>query len=365
MSSRLFEPLTLPSGAVLKNRVALAPLTNQQSHDDGTLSRDEERWLLRRARGGFGLVETCAARVSPEGQAFDRQLGIFDDAQLPRLAELAAGIRATGALGVVQLHHGGVRAPSRLTGEQPWSASAFSEEREGFEPPRAASEELIEATIERFGAAAERAAKAGFGGVELHGAHGYVLSQFLSRTMNQRSDRWGGSLENRARFLLEALRASRKRTPRGFTIGVRLSPENFGLAHGLDLDETLEVARRLASEGLDFLHLSLWDVSKHTQKYPEKHALPLFRAALPSEVPIIAAGKVWTLAEAEAVLELGADVVALGRAAILNPEWPELARDPDWQPRRPPLTPAEYAELDLGPHFVSYLHKFRDMVAPG
>lgn len=362
MSSRLFEPLTLPSGAVLKNRVALAPLTNQQSHEDGTLSADEERWLLRRARGGFGLVETCAAHVSREGQAFDRQLGIFDDALSPRLGELAAGIRGAGALGIVQLHHGGVRAPSRLTGEQPWSASAFTEEREGFEVPRAASEELIEATIERFAAAAERAARAGFGGVELHAAHGYVLSQFLSRTMNQRVDRWGGSLENRARFLLESLRASRQRTPRGFTIGVRLSPENFGLAHGLDLDETIEVARMLSSEGLDFLHLSLWDVSKNTQKYPEKHALPLFRAALPG-VPILAAGKVWTLAEAEAVLELGADVVALGRAAILNPEWPELAKDPAWQPTRPPLTPAEYAELDLGPHFVSYLHKFRDMVA--
>jgi 2,4-dienoyl-CoA reductase-like NADH-dependent reductase (Old Yellow Enzyme family) len=364
MSSPLFEPITLPSGATLPNRLALAPLTNQQSDDDGVLSADEERWLLRRARGGFGLVETCAAHVAEDGKGFDGQLGAFDDRLLPRLVELARGLREAGALGVVQLYHGGVRAPSRLTGSQPWSASSFTEDRAGFEVPREASEAQIEGVIERFGAAAERSAKAGFGGVELHAAHGYLLSQFLSRTMNQRTDRWGGSLENRARLVLACLRAARARTPKGFTVGARLSPEDFGFAHGLDVDETVDVARMLVDEGLDFVHLSLWDHTKNTQKYPERHALELFRPAIPARVPIVAAGKVWTRVEAEALLDRGADVIALGRAAILNPEWPTLARDPAWQPTRPPLSPEAYAALDLGPRFVTYLQRFKDMVAP-
>ncbi|MEZ4380470.1 MAG: NADH:flavin oxidoreductase [Nannocystaceae bacterium] len=360
----LLTPLALRCGATLRNRVALAPLTNQQSHDDGSLSDDERAWLVRRAAGGFGLVETCASHVNPTAKGFDGQLGIYDDRLLPGLRRLAGEIADEGGLGLVQLYHGGVRSPSRLTGVQPLSASAFDEDRPGFERPRPATDAELRAIIDDFAAAARRAEAAGFAGVEVHGAHGYLFSQFLSRAMNTRDDAWGGDLEGRVRLLREATRAVRQATRAGFIVGVRLSPEDFGFARGLDLDESLQVAAWLAEDGVDFVHLSLWDVRKPTQKYPTEHPLPLFRERLPADVKIVVAGKVWTADEAELVLEAGADVVALGRAAILNPDWPkQVAADPGFAPVRGPLTPAELRAQAISDSFVDYLRRFRDVVA--
>jgi 2,4-dienoyl-CoA reductase-like NADH-dependent reductase (Old Yellow Enzyme family) len=239
----------------------------------------------------------------------------------------------------------------------------FSEPGASFEPPRPATDEDIERAIGQFQHAARRAAEAGFDGVEIHGAHGYLLSQFLSATMNQRQDRWGGSLENRARLMREVTRAVRGAVPASFLVGVRLSPEDYGYAKGLDLDENLELARWLCDDGIDFLHLSLWDAAAPTKKRPEQHPIPLFREVVSAEVRILAAGSIWTRAEAEAVVGRGADVVALGRAGITNPEWPQQAADPSWEPRRPPLTVEELLARDLSPPFVEYMRRWRGFVA--
>lgn len=363
MTTSPFDPLTFRGGAVAKNRVALAPLTNEQSHDDGTLSDDERLWLVRRAAGGFGVVTTCASHVSPDGRGFAGQLGVWGDHQLPGLTRLASEIAAHDALPMVQLYHGGVRCPSKLTGQQPWSASVFHEDRPGFEAPRAATEEDLARVIAQFGDAAVRARRAGFAGVELHGAHGYLLSQFLSRAMNTRDDAWGGAIENRARLVREVARRVRAAVPAPFVLGVRLSPEDFGFARGLDLDETVQVARWLADDGVDFIHLSLWDGKRNTRKRPDEHPVPLFRAALPGDVRILAAGKVWTVDDASALLAKGVDCVALGRAGIVNPDWPNEAREPGFAPRMPPLTVAEYGERAVTPRFAEYLRQFNGMIA--
>jgi 2,4-dienoyl-CoA reductase-like NADH-dependent reductase (Old Yellow Enzyme family) len=355
----LFEPVTFRCGVIARHRIALAPLTNTQSHDDGTLSDEERRWLARRAQGGFSVVETCAAHVSEHGKGFDGQLGIWSDRHMGGLRALAGDLAAAGAVGVVQLYHGGVRSPSRLTGVQPISASEFREEDPTFEVPRAATEAELEQVIADFEAAAQRAASAGFAGVELHGAHGYLLSQFLSRTMNQRTDAWGGAIEGRARLLRNVMQRVRAKVPPSFLVGVRLSPEDYGYAKGLDLDETIQVARWLADDGADWIHLSLWDTTRNTKKRPEEHAVPLFRAALPADVRILAAGKVWTPADVEGLLAKGADLVALGRAGILDPEWPQHAAEPGFVPERGPLTPAQLAERDISPRFVEYLRRFK------
>ena len=352
MSAELFEPVSFRGGAWAKNRVALAPMTNGQSHDDGSLGDAELRWLERRARGGFGVVSTCAAHVSEEGKAFPGQLGAWNDALGPGLARLAAALRAHEALALVQLHHGGVRA---LPSAERWSAVAS-------EGTRAATEEDIARVIEDFAAAAARSERAGFGGVEIHGAHGYLLTQFLS-AQNDRADAWGGSFENRARLTLDVTRAVRARVRSSFVVGVRLSPEDFGNAKGLDLDESLALAGALADEGVDYVHLSLWDASKNTKKRPDAHAATLFRAALPPEVLVVVAGAIWTRADAEAELARGADLVALGRTAIVNPDWPALARDASWEPRRPPLTPEEFHERDVSEVFVKYLRNWKNFVA--
>jgi 2,4-dienoyl-CoA reductase-like NADH-dependent reductase (Old Yellow Enzyme family) len=214
----------------------------------------------------------------------------------------------------------------------------------------------------QFVDAAERSRRAGFDGVEIHGAHGYLFTQFLSATQNKRTDAWGGSLENRARLLRETMRAVRARVGSSFTVGVRLSPEDFGNAKGLDLDESLQVARWLADDGADFIHLSLWQSLKNTQKRPETNAIPLFRSVLPADVRVLAAGAIWTRAEAERVLALGADAAVLGRSAIANADWPLRAVDPEWQPRRPPFTIDALVTSGLSPRFAEYMRRFKDFV---
>ncbi len=318
-------------------------MTNCQSEADGSLADAELRWLERRARGGFAITTTCAAHVSREGKGFPGQLGIYDDAQLPGLSRLASALREDETLGLVQIYHGGIRA---------------LEPRDWV---RDASEDELRRVIEDFASAAVRAERAGFAGVEIHGAHGYLLPQFLS-AMNDRTDAWGGSFENRARLALEVTRAVRARVKPTFVVGVRISPEDFGNAKGMDLDESLELAKRLADERVDYVHLSLWDAKKNTKKRPDAHAVPLFRRALPSEVLVVVAGSIWTRADAEEQLARGADLVALGRAAILNPDWPKLAADPNWQPLRPPMSPADFRERDVSDVFVKYLRNWKNFV---
>jgi 2,4-dienoyl-CoA reductase-like NADH-dependent reductase (Old Yellow Enzyme family) len=153
----------------------LSPLTNCQSHDDGRLSSDEFNWLAMRAKGGFGITMTCASHVQAQGRGFPGQLGIFSDLHVGGLSRLAAAIKSEGSLAMVQLHHAGMRSPAALIGTQPVCPSDHAETG-----ARALSLAEVEQLTEDFVAAAIRAERAGFDGVEVHGAHGYVLCQFLS-----------------------------------------------------------------------------------------------------------------------------------------------------------------------------------------
>ena len=194
------KTLTFARGPAMANRFMLAPLTNLQSLPDGTLSDDEIHWLDMRAQGGFGLVMTAAAHVQRQGQGFPGMLGIWSDDHLPRLTDLATKLRQHGSLSSVQLHHAGMRSPAELIGEAP--QGPFADAETGT---RALSTAEVEQLRDDFIAAAVRAEKAGFDGVEVHGAHGYVLAQFLDATNNQRDDRYGGSFENRTRLILEVI----------------------------------------------------------------------------------------------------------------------------------------------------------------
>ncbi|MBT8048255.1 MAG: NADH:flavin oxidoreductase, partial [Gammaproteobacteria bacterium] len=246
----LFQPLSFKHGAIMKNRFMLAPMTNLQSFEDGRLSDDEFRWLTMRAHGGFGLTMTCASHVQPAGKGFSGQLGCFSDDHLEGLTRLASAIKAQGSLAVIQLHHAGMRSPQDVIGGQAVCPSDNAETG-----ARALTLEEVHQLKEDFVAAALRAEKAGFDGVEIHGAHGYILCQFLSPVINQRKDRYGGSLENRARLIFEIAKAVRERCRPGFLLGVRLSPERFDL----QLGEMIEVSRRLMNGGvIDFLDMSLW-----------------------------------------------------------------------------------------------------------
>jgi 2,4-dienoyl-CoA reductase-like NADH-dependent reductase (Old Yellow Enzyme family) len=352
----VLDPITFACGKTAKNRVVLAAMTNSQSNADGTIGEAELEWLRVRSRGGFGIVTTCAAHVDPRGQGWPGELGVWSDAHIFGLRRLALALHADGALALVQIFHGGIRADASVTGQVPIGPVAI----EGHSV--AATSVEVEAVITKFVDAATRIEAAGFDGVEIHGAHGYLLTQFLSKS-NTRDDRWGGaSLQNRARLMRDVVRAVRANTTKKFLVGIRVSPEDFGNASGLDLDESLEVARGLVEDGIDFLHLSLWDVARNSTKRPDTHVLTEYRRVVPSELPLFVAGKIWSLEDAQRCLELGADAVALGRPAIANPRWPEEVAREGKEPKRPPLTVEELVERGLSQPFAESMRQWKNFV---
>lgn len=354
----LFDPLPFARGPRLRNRFALAPLTNLQSHDDGRLSEDEFRWLTLRARGGFALTSTCAAHVQARGRGFRGQLGIFDDRHVEGLARLAAAIEAAGSLGVVQLHHAGRRAPRELIEGDPVAPSPDAETG-----ARGLSHAEVEEVTEDFVRAAQRAERAGFAGVELHGAHGYLLCQFLSAEFNRRDDGYGGSLENRARLLLDVIAGVCARCRPDFLIGVRLSPERYGLR----LAEMRELAARLMRDGaIDYLDLSLWDVGKEPEEeaHRGKRLLSYFTELDRGGVRLGAAGRIDSGPAAARALAAGLDFVIVGRAAILHHDFPERVRaDPSFEPVALPVSPEYLRGEGLGPAFIGYLRTWPGFVA--
>ena len=354
---KLFESLSFSHGPALKNRFALAPLTNLQSHADGCLSDDEYTWLTMRTEGGFGLTMTCAAHVQAVGQGFPGQLGIFDDKHLEGLTRLATEIKRNDSLAVVQIHHAGMRSPEDLIGCQPVAPSADEESN-----ARALSSAEVEQLIEDFIAAAERAEKAGFDGVELHGAHGYVLCQFLSSETNRREDQYGGSLENRAKPIFDIISGIRERCGAEFNVGIRISPERFGI----QLTEAVDLAQRLMSEGqIDYLDMSLWDVFKEPAEEAHKgrSLMSYFTELDRGEVLLGVAGKVRTPQDALHCLEAGVDFVLLGRAAILHHDFPNLtAADSQFTPVRNPVSADHLRAEGLGESFVEYMGTWKGFV---
>jgi 2,4-dienoyl-CoA reductase-like NADH-dependent reductase (Old Yellow Enzyme family) len=354
----LFAPLPFASGPVMKNRFMLAPLTNQQSHADGTMSEDEFRCLTMRAEGGFGLTMTCAAHVQARGQGFAGQLGVWSDHHLEGLTRLAGAIKANDSLAFLQMHHAGVRSPAELIGETPVGPSDDPETG-----ARALSGAEVEQLTEDFIAAAVRSERAGFDGVEIHGAHGYILCAFLSAAFNRREDRWGGSIENRARIILDIIEGVRNHCRPGFGLGLRLSPERFGLR----LEEIRQVAAMaIATGALDFLDMSLWDYRKEPEEEEMKgrSLMSYFTELDRGAVRLGGAGKIRTAADARAVLEGGCDYAMIGRAAIICHDFPQRVRaDPDFHPPALPVTEEHLATEGLGPAFIQYMRNWKGFVA--
>jgi 2,4-dienoyl-CoA reductase-like NADH-dependent reductase (Old Yellow Enzyme family) len=355
--TKLFEPLSLARGPAMKNRFMLAPLTNQQSHPDGRLSDEEFHWLTKRADGGFALTMTCAAHVQAVGQGFAGQLGIFSDQHLEGLTRLARTIKAKGSVSAVQLHHAGNRSPKELVG------TPLAPSDDAKSGARALTLGEVESLRDDFIAAAKRAETAGFDGVEAHGAHGYVLAQFLSAEVNRRDDRYGGSLENRARIVFEIIDGIRAECRPDFQIGLRLSPERFGLK----LAEIREVAAEVLRQGkIDYLDMSLWDVAKEPVEVEfQGRTLMSYFTELPrGNVRLGAAGKVMGAEQAASVLEAGCDYVLIGRAAILRHDFPErIRRNPNYTSPPLPVTAQHLSDEGLSPPFIKYMGNWPGFVA--
>ena len=353
----LTDALSLTSGSTLKNRFVLAPMTNCQSHPDGRLSDDEYRWLVKRAEGGFGLTMTCAATVQREGLGFPGQLGVYSNDHLEGLSRLAAALKAHGSHAVVQLHHAGMRSPVNLTGR-----AAHCPSDDVTTGAKAMTRDEVKHSIEAFIEAARRCERAGFDGVELHGAHGYLICEFLSAETNRRDDEYGGSLEGRSRFLLEAVEGVRAACRSSFSVGVRLSPERFGM----QVLEVREVAQRLMLDGrIDYLDMSFWDCFKEPEDATlhGRSLMSYFTDLDRGSVRLGAAGKIMTGAQANSVLNAGVDFVVIGRAAILHHDVPtRVVADPAFQAVPTPVTPDYLHDEGLGDAFIKYMRNWKGFV---
>lgn len=351
------HPLDLRCGVTLSNRLALAPLTNVQSHSDGTLGDDELRWLVRRAAGGFALISTCATYVSEEGKAWDGQLGIANDAHVDGLTRLAAALHEHDTRAIVQLHHAGAKAA--LAPELKLSTV----DGDGI---RGATPADLTRVVDDFVAAANRAVQAGFDGVEIHGANGYLFTQFLSPSDNPRSDAYGQALQGRARLLRRTMRAVRESVPSDFIVGVRLSPVDTYARRGLVLRDSVAVGRWMAADGADFVHLSLRNAAGPPPfEDTETPVVTAFRDALPDDVALSAAGGVWDVADLQNAAKAGADVAVVGRAAIGDPDWARRVSESAFEPVRPPWTQQQLVDADVGEAFRGYLSGMPGLVVGG
>lgn len=344
----LSDSISFDNGPDWANRFALAPLTNLQSHADGTLSDDEFAWLVRRAEGGFGLTMSCAAHVLQQGQGFPGQLGVFSDDHLPGLTRLADAIRKAGSVSSVQLHHAGERAPADLAGDP---VAPFAVPEAGV---REMTTDEVKAAIDAYVAAAVRCEKAGFDGIELHGAHGYLLCSFLD-DRNVRGDGYGGDWADRTRAIREAVDGVRAATRPGFQVGLRLSPERFGYSTA----SALALAGDIMTGGrIDYLDMSLWDCFKTPRdlSLAEKPLIDWFTALPRGTCKLGVAGKIQTAATAQACLDHGADFVLIGRAAILHHDFPRRAcADPAFEWKGWPVSRSYLESESVGPAFRDYL----------
>ncbi|MFY0672327.1 MAG: NADH:flavin oxidoreductase [Bacteroidia bacterium] len=354
----LQDQVQFKNGVTMKNRSMLAPLTNLQSHEDGTLSDDEYHWLTKRAEGGFGMVTTCASHVSKIGQGFRGQLGIYNDFHIEGHKRLATGIKKHGSLGIVQLHHAGMRSPKELIGQAPECPSDNKEFG-----AKAMTTERVSIVIKDFIDAAKRAQFCGYDGVQLHGAHGYILAQFLSAEINQRTDDYGGSFENRCRIFFEIIDGIRANCGNAFLLGVRLSPERFGL----ELSEVKQLTQDLIdSDKIDFLDISVWDYTKvpEDEAFQSKTLMMHFLELDRKNVVLSIAGKIKDGTDVSNVINAGADLACMGRSGILHYDFPKQVKDnPNFRRTNTPVTESYLKEQGLGPAFVDYMKKWKYFVA--
>lgn len=324
----LFEPLSLRSGIQLKNRIVMAPMTNYSSHEDGTVSDAEVDYYVRRSNG-VGMVITACTYVTPNGKGFPGEFAADSDEMIPSLRRLATAIKEKGARAVLQIFHGGRMCPPNLVPDgEIVSASAVPPESEGAVTPRALNDSEIEEIIHAFGETTRRAIEAGYDGVEIHGANGYLVQQFFSPHSNRREDRWGGSLEKRMTFPLrivdEVKQVVAQNAKQPFLVGYRFSPEEPETP-GITMADTLALIDALADKELDYIHVSITDFWSRPRRGVEtsKPRIELILEQVGNRAPVIGVGSIHTADEALKALQTGVALVALGREIIMDPDWVE------------------------------------------
>lgn len=328
---KLLDEMKLSSGVTLKNRVFVSPMTIQSAFYDGGVTEDMIEYYSHRS-GDAGAVVVESAFVEVNGKGFPGALGIDKDDKIIGLTKLANAIKEKGSKVFIQLYHAGRMAwPAYNGGAEPIAPSPVAALRPNAPTPREMTEEQIENMIKLFADGARRAIKAGFDGVEIHGANTFIVQQFFSPHSNRREDKWGGSRDNRAKFPLEVLRAIKQvvveENVKQFAIGYRFSPEELEIP-GIRFEDTMFLLNKLAEEGLDYVHFSMGVYTRSsivdTDNPEELITQYLARRSLKlAEIPVVGVGSILQKADEEEAFKLGYDILAVGKGYLIEPKWVE------------------------------------------
>lgn len=325
--SMLFERTEI-NGMTLENRFVRSATWKGLAFEDGAVTTKLVEAMVRLAQGRVGLIVTGHAYVSPEGQAGPWQLGVYQDELVPGLQRMTAAVHDAGGRIVLQLAHAGTFASAKLTRTTPWAVSAF----EGLArtPRREMTVEDIQNLKASFAEAARRGQEAGFDGVQIHAAHGYLLSQFLSPAFNRREDAYGGDAERRSRAPLEVVRAVREMVGPDYPVLIKMNGRDDADG-GLELEEAVQAAQKLEAAGLDALELSGGlltgghrspsrpGIKTQEQEAYFREEARAFKAAI--NIPLILVGGLRSFDVAEGLVQSGvADYISMSRPLIREPD---------------------------------------------
>ncbi|MFJ7406525.1 MULTISPECIES: NADH-dependent flavin oxidoreductase [unclassified Lysinibacillus] len=327
---KILSPYTLSNGVTLTNRVVVAPMTTYSGNIDGSVSHEELAYYKRRADGP-GMFITAAATISPIATSFPRQMKAYGEQNISGLANLAATIQEKGAKAILLLHHGGSESligyieDKQMVSPSGVVASIYKDAGEAYIPRTLTHEEIL-SNIQDFGQATIMAILAGFDGVEIHGANGYLIQQFFSGYSNHRTDMWGGTLEKRMCFPLavieEVKRVRDQYADNNFIIGYRFSPEEPEEG-GIIMEESIALVDRLADLNLTYLHLSVknvWSMPRSGSDQTKTRS-EIFRNVIADRTTFLSLGSIHTPDDALAVLDKGIPLFALGREILMEPDW--------------------------------------------
>ncbi len=315
---RLLDTIRLGT-LTIKNRIVMPPMATNKATGDGEVTENQIEYYAERARG-VGLIIAEHSYVTPRGKLSPNQLGIYDDKLIPGLSKLCKAVHRHRTPIAAQISHAGGRTTSSIIGARPVGPSPVLVFQE---TPEELNAEEIDEVIEAFGQAARRAVEAGFDAVEVHGAHGFLLNQFLSPLTNKREDEYGGSLEKRARFPLRVFKRVRKEVGQDFPLLYRLGADDFREG-GLSLNDTRIFAGMLAEAGVDAIDVSAGIGGSNPPGFSGQGYLFHLAEGIKEvvKVPVVGVGGVTEAEFADkAVREGKVDLVAVGRALLADPEW--------------------------------------------
>ncbi|MGT2949722.1 NADH:flavin oxidoreductase [Streptococcus cuniculi] len=335
MTKKLFETVRLASGVELKNRVVVSPMTTQSAYFDGSMTEELIRYYAHRA-GEVGAVIVESAFVENYGRGFYGAVGIDKDDKIEGLARLAKAIQDKGSKAFIQIYHAGRMAfPEMNEGKNPVSASAVAALRPNAPVPTEMTHREILDMIDAFAEGVRRAIRAGFDGVELHGANTYLIQQFFSPHSNRREDAWGGSREKRVKFPVEVVKAAKRvieeEGAENFVLGYRFSPEELE-EPGIRFEDTMYLLNTLAEYDLDYVHFSMGIYTRNSivnVNDPEMLITKFLaeRSEKLAQIPVMGVGGILQKADAEGALEAGYDLLAVAKGFLTEPDWVSVIRE--------------------------------------